>query len=227
MPIAAPGLKVNAFASRPRTSALDRGAAQRRRADRRVDADRGHAAERVPLCDAGDDAARRCARRQRQPHHAVARQGRRRRRRDARDLHGRTEPAVRHGADRRHLLCRQHRRRGGLSLYRGRGSHHRGGQKLVTFKPAGHWTRSLLPSADGKKLYAGVGSLTNIADDGMEVEEGRAAIYELDLASGTQPHLCRRPAQRRRPRLGAERPACSGPSSTSATASATRRRRTI
>jgi len=59
------------------------------------------------------------------------------------------------------------------------------GKKLVTFKPAGHWTRSLLPSADGKRLYAGVGSLTNIADDGMEVEKGRAAIYELDLASGT------------------------------------------
>src|SRR5262245_48941242 len=31
------------------------------------------------------------------------------------------------------------------------------GKKLVTFKPAGHWTRSLLPSPDGKKLYAGVG----------------------------------------------------------------------
>jgi hypothetical protein len=58
------------------------------------------------------------------------------------------------------------------------------GQKLVTFKPSGHWTRSLLPSPDGKKLYAGVGSLTNIADEGMAAEEGRAAIYELDLASG-------------------------------------------
>jgi glucose/arabinose dehydrogenase len=59
------------------------------------------------------------------------------------------------------------------------------GRKLVSFKPAGHWTRSLLPSADGQKLYAGVGSLTNIADDGMDVEEGRACIYELDLARGT------------------------------------------
>jgi glucose/arabinose dehydrogenase len=59
------------------------------------------------------------------------------------------------------------------------------GRKLVTFKPAGHWTRSLLRSADGRKLYAGVGSLTNIADDGMAVEEGRAAIYELDLVNGT------------------------------------------
>jgi len=59
------------------------------------------------------------------------------------------------------------------------------GRKLVAFKPSGHWTRSLLPSADGKKLYAGVGSLSNIAEMGMEVEEGRAAVYELDLAAGT------------------------------------------
>jgi glucose/arabinose dehydrogenase len=58
------------------------------------------------------------------------------------------------------------------------------GRKLVEFKPAGHWTRSLLPSPDGRKLYAGVGSLSNIGETGMEVEEGRAAIYELDLASG-------------------------------------------
>ena len=58
------------------------------------------------------------------------------------------------------------------------------GKKLVEFKPSGHWTRSLLPSRDGRKLYAGVGSLTNIGEMGMEVEEGRAAIYELDLASG-------------------------------------------
>src|SRR5262245_13070854 len=34
-------------------------------------------------------------------------------------------------------------------------------RKLATFKPGGHWTRSLLASADGRKLYAGVGSLTN------------------------------------------------------------------
>jgi glucose/arabinose dehydrogenase len=59
------------------------------------------------------------------------------------------------------------------------------GRKLVTLKPGGHWTRSLLPSADGKKLYVGVGSLTNIAEMGMAVEEGRAAVYELDLADGT------------------------------------------
>ncbi len=58
------------------------------------------------------------------------------------------------------------------------------GRKLLDLKPGGHWTRSLLASPDGSKLYAGVGSKTNIADDGFELEEGRAAIWELDLASG-------------------------------------------
>ena len=58
------------------------------------------------------------------------------------------------------------------------------GKKLVDFKPGGHWTRSLLPSSDGTKLYAGVGSSSNIGDDGMVAEEGRALIYEFDLASG-------------------------------------------
>jgi glucose/arabinose dehydrogenase len=58
------------------------------------------------------------------------------------------------------------------------------GRKLASFKPGGHWTRSLLASPDGTKLYAGVGSLTNIGESGLEAEEGRAAIYELDLASG-------------------------------------------
>jgi glucose/arabinose dehydrogenase len=56
-------------------------------------------------------------------------------------------------------------------------------RKLTTFKPGGHWTRSLLASNDGHKLYVGVGSLSNIGDDGFDVEEGRACIYELDLAS--------------------------------------------
>jgi glucose/arabinose dehydrogenase len=59
------------------------------------------------------------------------------------------------------------------------------GTTMVTFKPAGHWTRSLLPSRDGRKLYAGVGSLSNIGESGLEKEEGRAAIYEIDLETGT------------------------------------------
>jgi hypothetical protein len=59
------------------------------------------------------------------------------------------------------------------------------GRQLASFKPAGHWTRSLLPSPDGGKIYVGVGSLSNIADFGMKEEEGRAAIHEFDVASGT------------------------------------------
>jgi glucose/arabinose dehydrogenase len=57
-------------------------------------------------------------------------------------------------------------------------------RKLTTFKPAGHWTRSLLASADGRKLYVGVGSFSNIGESGLSVEEGRACIYELDLVTG-------------------------------------------
>ena len=57
------------------------------------------------------------------------------------------------------------------------------GRKLVDFKPGGHWTRSLLPSANGQKIYVGVGSLSNIGEHGMEAEEGRAAIYEFEVES--------------------------------------------
>lgn len=66
----------------------------------------------------------------------------------------------------------------------GAGSLSGDGQRLVSFKPHGHWTRSLIASPDGRRLYAGVGSLTNIADRGMAVEEGRAAIWELDIETG-------------------------------------------
>ncbi|MES2717156.1 MAG: sorbosone dehydrogenase family protein [Pseudomonadota bacterium] len=59
------------------------------------------------------------------------------------------------------------------------------GRPLCSFKPGGHWTRSLLASPDGNKLYAGVGSLSNIGDLGLEVEQGRACIVELDLQTGT------------------------------------------
>jgi glucose/arabinose dehydrogenase len=58
------------------------------------------------------------------------------------------------------------------------------GRRLADFKPGGHWTRSLLPSPDGTKLYVGVGSLSNIGDQGMAAEEGRACIQELDLRTG-------------------------------------------
>ena len=59
------------------------------------------------------------------------------------------------------------------------------GRKLTAFKPGGHWTRSLLPSADGRKLFIGVGSFSNIGERGLDIEAGRACIYELDLATGS------------------------------------------
>jgi glucose/arabinose dehydrogenase len=58
------------------------------------------------------------------------------------------------------------------------------GRKLADFRGGGHWTRSLLASRDRRKLFIGVGSLSNIGERGMAAEEGRAAIHELDLESG-------------------------------------------
>jgi glucose/arabinose dehydrogenase len=57
----------------------------------------------------------------------------------------------------------------------------------VTDLPAGinhHWTKNLIASPDGRKLYATVGSNSNVAEKGMEIEEGRAAIWEIDRATG-------------------------------------------
>jgi len=53
--------------------------------------------------------------------------------------------------------------------------------------PAGlnhHWTKNIIASQDGKKLYATVGSNSNAAENGMEAEKNRAAILEVDLANG-------------------------------------------
>ncbi len=47
-----------------------------------------------------------------------------------------------------------------------------------------HWTKSLVASPDGSLLYASVGSNSNVAERGMEVEDGRAAIWEVDRATG-------------------------------------------
>ncbi|UYN98213.1 MAG: sorbosone dehydrogenase family protein [Devosia sp.] len=58
------------------------------------------------------------------------------------------------------------------------------GKVMMTMKPGGHWTRNLIASKDGKKLYVAVGSLSNIGDAGMEAEIGRACIFELDLETG-------------------------------------------
>lgn len=58
------------------------------------------------------------------------------------------------------------------------------GQRLTRFGTGGHWTRSLLASPDGTRLYVGVGSLSNIGDHGMEAEKDRATIWEIDLTTG-------------------------------------------
>jgi glucose/arabinose dehydrogenase len=47
-----------------------------------------------------------------------------------------------------------------------------------------HWTKSLTVSPDGTKLYAGVGSNSNITENGIGAELGRAAIWEIDRATG-------------------------------------------
>ena len=47
-----------------------------------------------------------------------------------------------------------------------------------------HWTKNIIASVDGSKLYATVGSNSNVAENGIPAEEGRAAIWEFDIASG-------------------------------------------
>ena len=48
-----------------------------------------------------------------------------------------------------------------------------------------HWTKNLIPSGDGSKLYVTVGSNSNVGERGMAAEEGRAAIWEVDTKTGT------------------------------------------
>jgi glucose/arabinose dehydrogenase len=47
-----------------------------------------------------------------------------------------------------------------------------------------HWTKSLIASADGSHLYAGVGSNSNVAENGIGNERDRAAIWEIDTRTG-------------------------------------------
>jgi YD repeat-containing protein len=57
--------------------------------------------------------------------------------------------------------------------------------KLMDLPGAGnHWMRNLVVSPDGTRLYVGVGSASNIAEGGMDKEQGRAAIWELNLETG-------------------------------------------
>ena len=47
-----------------------------------------------------------------------------------------------------------------------------------------HWTKSLTASPDGSELYAGVGSNSNITENGIQAEGGRASIWQIDRATG-------------------------------------------
>ncbi|HET9510689.1 MAG TPA: sorbosone dehydrogenase family protein [Sphingomonas sp.] len=49
-----------------------------------------------------------------------------------------------------------------------------------------HWTKSLTVSPDGRRLYVGIGSNSNVGERGMEVEEERAVIWEIDAATGAR-----------------------------------------
>ncbi|MCC4597637.1 sorbosone dehydrogenase family protein [Xanthomonas campestris pv. phormiicola] len=48
-----------------------------------------------------------------------------------------------------------------------------------------HWTKALLASPDGRKLYVGVGSNSNIGENGLDVEYRHAAVLEVDVASAS------------------------------------------
>ncbi|MBI6947893.1 PQQ-dependent sugar dehydrogenase [Pseudomonas koreensis] len=58
----------------------------------------------------------------------------------------------------------------------------------VTDLPGGtlnhHWTKNVIASKDGSKLYVTVGSNSNVGENGLDKEEGRAAIWEVDRATG-------------------------------------------
>lgn len=59
---------------------------------------------------------------------------------------------------------------------------------LITALPGGtinhHWTKSLIAGADGKRLYVGVGSNSNVAENGMAAESERAAVWEINPEGG-------------------------------------------
>jgi glucose/arabinose dehydrogenase len=49
-----------------------------------------------------------------------------------------------------------------------------------------HWTKNIIASRDGSKLYATVGSNSNVGENGLDKEKDRAAIHEIDLKGGHQ-----------------------------------------
>jgi len=63
----------------------------------------------------------------------------------------------------------------------------RASSRFVTRLPSGynhHWTKSMVASPDGRSLFVGVGSNSNVGENGMEMEQGRAAIWMIDARTG-------------------------------------------
>ena len=192
-------------------SALAHRAAERRRAggrDQRARRGRRTARGSRAGSSSASKQGRAGASAQRQPHHAAARRRRRRRRGDA---HG-----VARGLNSPFGMALV-----GDDLYVANTDAllrfpYTPGETRITAPgdegrptcPAGRSTitgpRTSSPVRDGSKLYVAVGSNSNVAENGMEAEEGRAAIWEVDRADRQPPRLRLRPAQPGRPGLGAE-----------------------
>ena len=120
----------------------------------------------------------------------------------------RAELALRHGAGRQRPLRRRHRRGAALPLHgRRRRRSTAPGVKVVDL-PAGpinhHWTKNVIASADGRKLYVTVGSNSNVGENGID-GRGRPR-RDLGGRPGDRraPRVRLRPAQSERPGLGAE-----------------------
>ena len=163
-------------------------------------------------------------RRERRPHHPAARRRRRWHGRDPVGVPRGPVLAVRHGAGRQRPLRRQHRRRDALPLRDGQTEITEPGTKLTDL-PAGsinhHWTKNLIASPDGSKLYV---------DGRLEQQRGRERARERDQPRG-DPRDRSQDGPVAGVRLGAAQPqsawpgspsrARCGPPSTSATSSAT------
>ncbi len=91
--------------------------------------------------------------------------------------------------------------------------HYESGETAITSQPTKvvdlpggalnhHWTKNVIASPDGSKLYVTVGSNSNVGENGLDQEEGRAAIWEVDRATGNHRIFASGPAQPQRPGLG-------------------------
>ena len=121
-------------------------------------------------------------------------------------------------------LRREHRRGVRFPYKDGADADHR--RRREGRRPAGgplnhHWTKNIIASPDGTQLYATVGSNSNVGENGLDEEEGRAAICEIDLATGAVARLRHRACAIRTAWRGSRRRGALGPWSTSATSSAT------